>query len=327
MKTKQFNGIKSCHFPLNIAVMFSLLLIFLLTGESAFGLTVDRVLATVGGEIITFTEYKQFAKGSERENKDEVDEALLKKMMEEKIIIQEAKRKGFEASDIEVEKMVEEFKSQNGLSQEDLENFLKEEGLSINSYQQILKGKALLSKLVGSDVDSKVIIRDGEIQQSYRENKKEFLLSPQKVEVKAIFLKLREDASVTEITDLKLRALRITTLLKDGYNFDRLVNEYSDEPLRSQGGMLGKFTRGALISPLDSKAFSLKEGEISDPIWVSEGVYILQLAGKSGEIFRTFDEVKEEIYGTLYKQKRDKIYNEWIKALWEKSPITINQSQ
>ena len=325
MIINQFNSIKSNYFLFTVAVIFSFQLILSAAG-AAHGLTVNRVLATVGGEIITFTEYKLFVKGLEGESKDEVDETLLTKLIEEKIIIQEAKRKGFDASDVEVQKMVEEFKTENGLSKEELENFLKEEGLNINNYQQIVRGKVLLSKIISSEVDSKVIVRDGEIKESYQKNKKEFLSGPQKVEVKAIFLKLREDASVTEITDLKLRALRIMTLLKDGYNFDSLVDEYSDEPLKSQGGMLGKFTKGALIPSLDDKAFSMKEGEISDPIWVSEGVYILHLMSKSSETFKTYDEVKEEIYSSLYKQKRNKIYNEWIKALWEKASVTINQS-
>ena len=325
MIVDQFNSIKSNHFLFAVAVFFSFQLIVSAAG-TAHGITVDRVLAMVGGEIITFTEYKLFVKGLEGGSKDEVDETLLRKLIEEKIIIQEAKRKGFDASDVEVQKMVEEFKTENGLSKEELENFLKEEGLNITNYQQILRGKVLLSKIISSEVDSKVIVRDGEIKESYQKNKKEFLSGPQKVEVKAIFLKLREDASVTEITDLKLRALRIMTLLKDGYSFDSLVGEYSDEPLKSQGGMLGKFAKGALIPSLDDKAFSMKEGEISDPIWVSEGVYILHLMSQSSETFKTYDEVKEEIYSSLYKQKRNKIYNEWIKALWEKASLIINQS-
>jgi parvulin-like peptidyl-prolyl isomerase len=325
MRINQCNSIKSNCFLFTVAVICSFQLILLAAG-SAHGITVDRVLATVGGEIITFTEYNLFVKGLEGERKDEVDETLLRKLIEEKIVIQEAKRKGFDASEVEVQKMVEEFQTENGLSKEDLENFLKEEGLNLNNYQQIVKGKVLLSKIINSEVDSKVIVRDEEIKESYQKNKQEFLSGPQKVEVKAIFLKLREDVSVTEITDLKLRALRIMTLLRDGYNFDSLVDEYSDEPLKSQGGLLGKFAKGSLIPSLDDKAFSMKEGEISDPIWVSEGVYILHLMSKGGETFKPYDEVKEEIYRSLYEQKRNKMYNEWIKALWEKASLIINQS-
>jgi peptidyl-prolyl cis-trans isomerase SurA len=327
MRSIHSDCIKSSRFLLSCSVLiFSFVLIFVWSTKIIYGLTVDRVLATVGDEIITFAEYRQFVKGiDEVWNKDVVDEKILRKLIEERIIIREAKRKGLEASDAEVEKMVDEFKSQNGLSQGDLESFLKDEGMSAGSYRNILRDKVLLSKLIGSDVDSKVIIRDKEIQEYYDENRKEFIGSPEKAELKGIFLRLKEDASLTEITDLKRRALKITALLRNGYDFGSLVDEYCDVPFRDQEGIMGMFSKGALIEPLNSVAFSMKDGEISDPIWVREGVYILQLVAKSKETFKPLDEVKGDIYNNLYKQKRGKLYNEWIKTLWEKSSVTINQ--
>ncbi len=327
MRSIFFDGIKSSRFLLCCSVLiFSLVLIFVWSAGIIYGLTVDRVLATVGDEVITFAEYRQFVKGlDEVWNKDVVDEKILRKLIEERIIVREAKRKGLEASDSEVGKMVSEFKSQNGLSQADLESFVKDEGMSIGSYQKILRDKVLISKLVGDEVDSKVIIGDREIQEYYDKNRKEFIGSPENVELKGIFLRLKEDASLTEITDLKRRALKITAMLRDGYDFGGLVDEYCDEPFRGQEGIMGKFSKGALIEPLNSIAFSLKEGETSDPIWVSDGAYILQLVAKGKETFKPLDDVKGDIYEKLYKQKRDKLYSEWIKALWEKSSVTINQ--
>jgi parvulin-like peptidyl-prolyl isomerase len=323
MIISQFKGIKSNYLLLTVAVIFFFQLIVLNAGN-VHGVTVDRILATIGGEIITLKEYKLFVKGLEGDRNDEVNEVLLKKLIEEKIIIQEAVRKGFGASDAEVQMMVEEFKTDNSLSAEEFEKFLKEEGLTIDNYQQIARGKVLLSKIINNEVDSKVIVREEEVKEFYRNNKEGFLSGPEKVEVKAIFLKLREDASVTEITDLKLRSLRIMKLLTEGHNFDSLVDEYSDEPLKSHGGMLGIFAKGALIPSLDDRAFSMKEGEVSGPVWVSEGVYILHLISRSGVTYKLYDEVREEIYNSLYTQKRNRIYSEWLKALWEKASLIIN---
>ena len=115
-------------------------------------------------------------------------------------------------------------------------------------------------------------------------------------------------------------------LLRDGENFERLVDEYSDEPLKSHRGVLGRFARGALITPLDQKAFSMKEREISDPIWVGDGVFILQLISRSDETFKPLHQVKQTIYDTLFKQRREKVFNDWIKALWEKASVRIYQS-
>ncbi len=320
-------GRKNTSYRLKSDVVFLCLLslIFFLSVKASYGLTVNRVLAVVGGEIITLTEYRQFVKGSgEIEDKDAVDEKILKKLVEEKIIVQEAVRRGLEAGDAEAASMIEEFKSQNGLSQEDLENFLREEGMNISTYQKIARDKVLLSKLISSDVDAKIIIRDKEIAEFYNANKREFPGKPEEAEIKAIFLRVKEGASVTEITDLKLRALRIVETLRNGGDFERLVDEYSDEPLKGRKGILGKFGRGALIPSLDAKAFMMKEGEISDPVWLSDGVYILQIISKNNETFKPFDEVKDDIYNSLYKQKREKLFNEWIKALWEKASVRIH---
>jgi peptidyl-prolyl cis-trans isomerase SurA len=301
--------------------------LFLLSAAFSYGLTVDRVLATVGSEVITFGDYKQFVKSvSDANVGDAVDQKLLRKFIEEKIIRQEATRKGIEASDAEIEKSIEEFKAQNGMSQQDLERSLKDEGLNIDSYKRLMKDQITSSRLISDEVDAKIFVTDKEIRDYYEANKKDFVSSQEKVEVKAIFIPLREEASVTEITDLKLRSLKIVSRLREGENFDLLIDDYCEEPLKSQGGVLGKFARGAMIPPLDDKAFSLKAGEVSDPVWVSEGVYILQLKGRVPESFKKIEEVKPGIRDYLYKQKREKLYNEWIKALWERSAVTIKQS-
>lgn len=312
--------------------LYKIILLFvilspLISADVAYGVVVDRILATVGDEVITSADYQQFMKRiGDSGNKDVVDENLLKRFIEERIILQEGKKKGVEVTDGEINRAIEEFRTQNDLSKEDFEKFLNEEHMNVNTYKKILRDRILVSKMISSDVDSKVIVKDNEIEGYYNEHKMEFISSPEKAEIHAIFLRLKEGASLTEITDMKRKTLKISALLKDGYNFEGLVDEYSDEPLKSQGGFLGKFIKGTLIPPLDNKAFSLKEGEITDPVWVSEGVYILKLVKKTGDSFKLLEEAKAGIRNYLYQQKREKIYNEWIKSLWEKSSVKIHQS-
>lgn len=298
----------------------------LLAAVPAYSITVDRVLATVDGEIITFADYRQFANSiSEIEKKDAIDEKLLKGLIEEKIILQEAKRRGIEVSETEADRRIEEFKADNGLSQEDFESLLREDGMNIQKYKDFVKNELMSLKLIHENIDSKVIVTDKEIEALFNASKKDYLICTEKLEVKAIFIRLKEDATPTEITDLKLRALKIAEQLKEGANFDLLVEEYSDEPLKSHEGILGCFVKGALIPPLDNKVFSMKEGETSDPVWASEGVYILKITNREAESYKTIEEVREELYNILYKQKREKLFTEWIKALWEKASVKLNQ--
>jgi len=138
-----------------------------------------------------------------------------------------------------------------------------------------------------------------------------------------IFLKLPEAVSPTELTDMKRRALWIEARLKNGESFDALCEKYSDEPLRSQGGRLGEFTRGAIIPPIGNKAFSMKRGEISESIWLPDGAYILYLVNKTDENFRPLREVSVEIRDQLVKQKRERVFNEWMRTLWDRASVTI----
>lgn len=308
------------------------LAIFIAAGSPAIScasetIVVDRIIATVGVDMITVADYRIFAKGmSDSAQSEEIDMQLLKNMIEEKIMLQEAVSRGIAAEDWEVDMMIEESVRQSGFSGEDIESLLSGDGISPDSYRKMMRERIIVSKLIEDDVDSRVIVANEEIAGFYRSNIDMFLQSPEKMEIKAIFLKLGEAASVTEITDLKLKALKISGLLKDGDSFDRLVDEYSDEPLKGHAGMLGQFARGAMVPELDRAAFSLKDGQTSEPVWVSEGAYILQSVRRVGESFKPLDEVKNEIADKLRKTKRDKLFNEWLKTLWDKSSVTINQS-
>lgn len=294
-----------------------------MTANLSYGLTVDRVLATVNNEVITFSDYQRFVKETgDTEKKDVVEGALLKRLIDERVILQEAIRRGIEVSDLEVDKKIEDFMNQNNLFKEDLEKALAEEGMSIHTYRRLIKEKIMSLKLIRADIDSRIVIEDKEIEDFYNANKKDSLI-PEKVEVDTIFISLSEGAPVTEITDLKRKVLKIIARLKDGESFDRLIDQYSDGYLKSKEDSLGEFKRGELIMPLENKAFSMRKDEISTPIWVREGVYILKLINKTDERLETVEEVREDIYKHLYKQKRERLLMEWLSTLWGRASITI----
>lgn len=303
------------------AVAFSLLIV-----PSLYGTTVERIVATVDDHVITFSDYRVFYRSLYgAEAPDTVDERVLRLLIEEKLIAREAKRRGIEVTDSEIDRAIEAFMTEHNLTPEDVAGSLEHDGIDANTLREIVSQHILASRIMSTDVDARIVISEREIEEFYEAQKRRFIDQPEYVELKGIFLLLRENASLTEITDMKRRALRIATMLRDGDDFERLVAEYSDEPLRSHRGLLGKFTRGALIPPLDQRAFSMKSGEISDPIWVGDGVFILQLVNRAEETYKPIDEVRGIIYDTLFAQKRERIFNEWIKTLWEKSSVTIHR--
>lgn len=58
-------------------------------------------------------------------------------------------------------------------------------------------------------------------------------------------------------------------------SFAELASKYSDCSSAKKGGDLGTFGRGAMQKPFEDAAFSLKIGELSEPVWTDSGVHII----------------------------------------------------
>jgi peptidyl-prolyl cis-trans isomerase SurA len=326
-KYRKLSGKNYCNTDLQYKTLipFFCFLFLMIAIHSGYAATVDRVLATVGGEIITYSEYKKFVRGMEEtENKEAVDEKMLRSLIDDKIILSEAGRMGIEADEKEIDKAIAEFKEQHKLSPEEFKVMLSAEGLNEDGFRKAIKEKIMVSKLIGMEVESKIIVTEDEKNDYYNVKRRDYINIPERVEIKAVFIRLHDGASITEITDLKRKTLKIVSLLRRGEDFDHIVDVYSDEPLKGQGGLLGTFVRGILIPELDNTAFSIKEGEISNPVWVKEGAYILKVIKKNDESFQPFEAVKEDIAKRIFGRKREIIMNEWIKKLWEKSSVKVN---
>ena len=119
--------------------------------------------------------------------------------------------------------------------------------------------------------------------------------------------------------------MRVATEIQEGGSFEKVIN--NQRAVRGSAGIesgSGEFRRGSLAPALDKKAFSMKKGETSGPIWVSNGVYILKVINKTSESFKPIKDVHKEIYSKIYEQKTENNFNEWVRTLWEKTSVKIN---
>ena len=87
--------------------------------------------------------------------------------------------------------------------------------------------------------------------------------------------------------------------LKQGAQFESLAREFSTCPSKSSGGDLGWFGRGKMVKPFEDAAFSLKPGQISDPVKTQFGYHIIRVDKVE---FKSFEEAKPEMENTLKPQ-------------------------
>ena len=289
-------------------------------------LTVDRAVAVINGEVITLSDYGRFvARTDQAADRDKVNDQYLKTLIEERLILQEAKRRGYDATEDEVNQSIAGFLEQTGMPEKDFERKIALESLNMSDYRTLLKENIISLKCIEKEVNAKVIVSSSDLARYYEKQRDRFLESPEKVLVMAIVMKLSASPSLTEITDLKIRSLKVYSEIMNGESFERQVHKHADESVKSLGGKLGEFERGAMIPVLDEKIFSMKEGEVSEPIWTKDGVYILKIVKRTQAVYTPLEKLKDELYARAYEEKREETFNAWMKKLWERSSLRILQ--
>lgn len=99
----------------------------------------------------------------------------------------------------------------------------------------------------------------------------------EQVRARHILISVAEDATEEEDAAALSTAISLTQRLRAGEDFAELALQYSDDTgSAQQGGDLGFFPRGRMVSEFEEAAFGLAIGEISDPVRSQFGYHIIE---------------------------------------------------
>jgi peptidyl-prolyl cis-trans isomerase D len=174
-----------------------------------------------------------------------------------------------------------------------------------------------------SDFLDKVTITEKEISNFYELNQENFR-NPKQIKARHILLKVSPDASESEETKTKEKALSLLKRAKDGEDFAVLAKKYSQDPAASKGGDLGYFTQGQMVKPFEELAFSLKKGEIGGPVRTQFGWHIIQVDNIKESTVQTLSEVRNQIVTTIKNNISEEIAHERALTLMDQMPYDIN---
>jgi parvulin-like peptidyl-prolyl isomerase len=98
------------------------------------------------------------------------------------------------------------------------------------------------------------------------------------VRARHILLSVDAEASEGDRAAALSEAISLTQRLRTGEDFAELALQYSDDTgSAQQGGDLGFFTRGQMVTEFEEAAFSLPIGQISDPVLSQFGYHIIEV--------------------------------------------------
>lgn len=206
---------------------------------------------------------------------------ILKQLINENFPINDAMKK--EAQDT-IDTIVTNYKNQYG---DDYESYLEKDLGSVGQYQNIDEYKqSLIDNLQYAEFKKKYVKENFDtVFEDYYKVEKPRMMSIIKIAVEDM-----ENPTDEEKEKLK----EVKELLKTDKNFEDIAKGYSDDVSRSANGYIGivDSTLGLYNTygdDVEKKAFSLKEGEISNEIKGNDGYYFLYCTSQNKET------IKEEL--------------------------------
>jgi len=153
----------------------------------------------------------------------------------------------------------------------------------------------------------KIEVTTESIESYYLSNPDEFT-TPAQVEASHILIRVNEKAATDTVEKARKEADDLYKRAVSGEDFAQLAKTYSQDPsAKENSGYLGKFSRNRMVKPFEEKAFSMKAGEISEPVQTQFGWHIIQVKSKTEKSKKTLDDATAQI--------REKVLVDESKAL------------
>lgn len=275
---------------------------------------VDRLAATVDGEVITLSEVEERAAAELRraevlpagKERDEAHDRALRRAFDqivaEKLLAKQAKALQLEVTDAQIEAAIEDIKNRNHFDDEQLDRALAEQGLDRPAFRAQIRRELESYQVLQAKVRSKVKVGDEELRNYYQTHPQEFG-GELELHVLHVFLPLPEGASKAEEAKVRAAGERVVQRLKSGEEFAKVAREVSKGPSAQDGGDLGWIRRGTIQKQLDDAAFALKDGQISGLVRAGAGLHVLEVVARRMGGARSFDDAKEEIRNRLLEEQ------------------------
>ena len=315
-------------------------LMFIFCAFAAVGLTpvtpvlsaevVERILAVVNDEIITeqdlqitmapvMAQYRTSYTGAQYEEKTkEARQEFLNKVIDDKLILSEAKRKQVIVNDTEVDGMMSDVRNKFP-TREVFLKAIEEQGMTEKKLWNRFRDQIITQKLVGYEVRSKVSVSPGEVNDYYKAHPQDFVQGDR---VRLQHILIRTSSHSEE--EAKTLSASLAAQIKAGTPFEELATKYSEGSEAKEGGEMGWIEKGQLMGGIDEKVFSLEAGQVTEPFQSSLGYHLFKVVERKQFSVKPITDVRAQIQDIIFKDKLKARLESWMQSLKKNAYIAIH---
>ena len=291
---------------------------------------IERVLVKVNGDIFTQTELEErqtaairarmgadlkpdMVNNSEELKKavDAVTPQLLVDAIDELLLLQMGKEKGYHLSDDQFKAWLDNLrKEQNLTDDEKFQAALKQEGMTVDDLRKNVEKQFLVGQVQRDEVGSKLSITEEEARQYYLTHKNEFA-EPATVTLREILIEVpsttkggQATISVAKQDEADAQAAALRTRLLAGEDFAKVAAEASAAPSKANGGLIGPINILEVSVSLQELIGKMKPGEITQPLRTNKGVQLLKLETIKPAAIQPFESVRDVVADKVHDARQ-----------------------
>jgi peptidyl-prolyl cis-trans isomerase SurA len=207
-----------------------------------------------------------------QENADRLMQPALRQLIDEKLQAKEAKDRGVDVTDQEVNAAIAEIEQANHMPPGGLTQVLGQVGLPITVMSEQLRARIAWQRNVARRVHALNDVTDEEVDEAlaeYQANNDK----PQSL-VSEILLTIDTPESESQV---RATATRLVQQVRAGAPFGTIARQFSETTASSGEGDLGWVQQGQLDPKIDAALAGMKPGEVSEPIRLVNGYHIVEL--------------------------------------------------
>ncbi|HCR85248.1 MAG TPA: hypothetical protein DIV86_01070 [Alphaproteobacteria bacterium] len=280
-----------------------------------------KVLAIVNGRAISNLQLKQrvdiimdsTAMPKTRENRLKVSKEAIEILINESIQAQEAKDKGVELKESELNAALADLEAKNGMRPGTFKSFVQGRGLSYQAALEQIRAGLIWKKTVSKFLRPSLKVSEREIKNKMKDLSK----VPQKLiyGISEIIIPLDLGNKAAS----ELFAKDIVKKARAGQSFAKLAKEHSAGRTGKKGGFVGYIPVEKVVEPLGSLIRGTAEGAVSDPKLIENAMYVIIKVDEIKKIGAKND--RNSVEESLMISKLERSSKRYIKELRQKAYI------
>ena len=295
------------------------------SSRSAEAEVIERVVAVVNEDAIFLSELRRRASpfleralavptaAGRMAAIEQLYTEVLDRMIQEELFIQAADEMQVTVSRAEVDRAIQNVRTQSQLSEEAFWQAVRAQGFAPEQYRADVRRQLLRLKVLNHRARGRVNITEEQVRERYDMLVARSRRTAQFVAAQ-LFVAVATGASATEVAEARGRAREA----RDGI-------ESADDFWDAGGVSLGTLSQGSLAGPLEDALMGLDEGQISDVVRGPSGfhVFLLESRQTASSNVPPYAQVRMQIYQQMMGQAMERQEELFVAELRRRALIDL----